>query len=140
MTTSTTLTYDQVLEKLPAIVAECQALEIEDVTPDLVFCQEGDSIELLDLNFRCEKAFRIKSPFRLFLGSKDHLALDAEGYLTDGSVAFIRDNYPFFVEKMEAGGQSRWTPNDLLGHFTVEMIARFVLLAAAQQAANSQAA
>lgn len=140
MTTSTTLTYDLVLERLPPLVADCLGLDIEDITPEMVFCRDGDSIEILDLNFRCEKAFGIKSPFRLFLGSRDQLTLDGDGYLTDGSVTLIRENYPFFAEKMDVGGKPRWTPNDLLGHFTVEMIARFVLLAAAQQAANSQAA
>lgn len=140
MTTSIPLSYEQVMEKLPAIVANCIAIEVEDITPDMVFCHDGDSIEILDLNFRCEKAFGIKSPFRLFLGSKDQLTLDADGFLTDDSVQFIRDNYAFFAAKMAAGGQSRWTPNDLLSDFTVEMIARFVLHTAAQQPANSQAA
>jgi acyl carrier protein len=133
-------TYDEVMEKLPALVADCLALEIADVAPDLVFCSDNDSIEILDLNFRCEKAFGIKSPFRLFLGSKDVLSLDDQGRLTEASMQLIRENYPFFAAKFDAGGGTQWTPNDLLAQFTVEMIARFVVQATEQQSAGSQAA
>ncbi len=140
MTVPRPWTYDEVMDKLPALVAECLGLEIDEVTPDLVFCSENDSIDLLDLNFHCEKAYGIKSPFRLFLGSKDLLSLDDAGHLTDASMRLIRDNYAFFAAKFDADGRTQWTPNDLLGHFTVEMIARFIVQAAEQQSAGSQAA
>ena len=66
--TTTALSYEQVMETLPAIVADCLALDLEEITPEMVFCEE--SIEFLDLSFRCEKAYGIKAPFRLFIGSR----------------------------------------------------------------------
>lgn len=140
MTTVTTLTYDQVMAKLPAIVADCLGLDEEEITPDLVICPDKESIEILDLSFRCEKAFQIKSPFKLFLGSRDYLTLDADGNLSPESLRRIREVYPFFAAKYEAGGRMQLKPHELLEYFTVEMIARFVVQAVAEQAANSQAA
>lgn len=140
MTTINPLTYDQIMETLPALVADCLAMDAEEVTPDMVFCNEGESIEILDLNFRCEKTFGIKSPFRLFLGSRDLLTLDEDGYLTREAIDFIGENYPFFAAKVDADGLDKWRPNDLLTHFTVEMIARFVLHAATEGQANTEAA
>lgn len=134
----TALTYAQVMEKLPGVIAECLGLDEVEVTPDLVF--DDDSIGIFDLNFRCEKAFGIKSPFRLFVGSKGHLSLDGEGFLTDDSIQYIRDHYAFFAACMAAQGQTRWRPYEMLACCTVEVIAQFIVQAAAEQAASSQAA
>lgn len=139
---TTPLTYEQAMLRLPQILVDCLSVDLEDVTPEAEFVGDlgGESIDLLDLNFRCEKAFDIKSPFQLFTGSRDQLTLDCDGFLTEQSIRFIDENYSFFAENLSADGSSRWKPQDLLGHFTVEMIARFVLHAAAEQAANSHAA
>jgi acyl carrier protein len=140
MTTVTTLTYDQVMEKLPAIVADCLGVDLEDVVPEAGFFTTlgGDSIDLLDLNFRCEKGFTIKSPFRLWLGSRDQFTVDGEGCLTDDALQLIRTTYPFFWKAIEGGGKLK--PDDLLSYFTVDMIAKFVVHAAETQAAGSQSA
>lgn len=135
---TTALTYDQVMEKLPAIVADCLAIDLEEVTPDLVFSNE--SIELLDLNFRCERAYGIKSPFRLLTGSRDLLTVDADGYFTDSAMALIRQAYPFLSEKLEREGVTRLQGVEIMNHLTVEIIARIVVQASEQQVANAQAA
>lgn len=135
---TTALTYDQVMEKLPAIVADCLAIDVEEVTPEMVFCEE--SIEFLDLNFRCEKAFGIKSPFRLLLGSRDQLVVDADGFFTDKSLQLLRRTYPFLAARIDADSKSRLKGIELLNYITVDAIAKFVVQASEQQAANAQAA
>ena len=132
MTATTALTYDHVMEKLPDIVADCLAIDRKDVTPDWVFCEAGDSIDYLDLNFRCEKTFGVKSPFKLFIGSRDELPLDGEGNFTEDAFRLIQETYPFFASKLIATGQAKFQPKDLLDHVTVDMIARFVLHAGNQ--------
>lgn len=119
------------MKQLPSIVADCLAVEIEDVVPSAGFFAElgGDSIDLLDLSFRCEKAFGIKSPFRLFHGSKDQLTLDGD-YLTAEAVQLIRDTYPFFAARLDRSGRDKLRTQDLRDLFTVDVIAQFVIHAA----------
>jgi acyl carrier protein len=135
---TTALTYEQVMEKLPAIVAECLAVDLEEITPELVFYE--DSIDLLDLSFRCEKAYGVKAPFRLFVSGRDLLTVNDDGCLTPDALQVIRETYPFFAARYEADCRTNLKPVDLLQYFTVDMVARFVVEASVQQAANAQAA
>lgn len=126
------LTYDDVMLQLPTIVADCVAVEPEDVVPTAGFYTElgGDSIDLLDLSFRCEKAFGIKSPFRLFHGSKDELTLDEGEFLSAEAIRLVRETYPFFAERLDQLGHNRFCKQDFRDLFTVDVIAHFVIHAA----------
>lgn len=131
------LSYDDVMQRLPTILADCLAIDPEDVTPTAGFFAElgGDSIDLLDLSFRCEKAFGIKSPFWLFHGSKDKLTLDDGEFLSAEAIRLVRETYPFFAEHLDQLERDRFRNQDLKDSFTVEAIAQFVIHAATAPAA-----
>lgn len=137
MTDLCILSYDQVMEKLPLIVADCLAAEVEDVTPAAEYgALGGNSIDLLDLSFRCEKEFSIKSPFRLFVSSREQLALDGDGQLNADSLLLIRETYPFLDAKLKHLARASIQPKDLVNQLTVDDIAQFILHASSEVAAG----
>ena len=125
---------NEVLAEVRQLVAECLAIELEDVRAESWFFSElnGESIDLIELKFRLEKRFGFQLP--LLELKSDEYTLDAEARLTSASAALLRGKFPSLklagleTHKLERRG-------DFL---TIEMIAAFVqtaLDAEKQQAA-----
>lgn len=129
---------NEVLAEVRQLVAECLAIELEDVRAESWFFSElnGESIDLIELKFRLEKRYGFQLPLLEF--KSDEYTLDAEGRLTPASAALLRGKFPSLklagleTHKLERRG-------DFL---TIEMIAAFVqtaLDAEQQQAAPLEA-
>ena len=128
-------TYESILEALPPILSECLGVDTEDVKPESHFYDDlgGESIDEIDLSFRCERAFQVRSPFAALL-NLSQFPVDENGMLYgDSWEQFLRE-HPHFHLKLQAAGKDQLTPLELRDYFTVSMIARFIETAAQRQA------
>jgi len=80
-----------VLAEVQSIVAEVLACEPEEATPHARFFNDlgGESIDFLDLTFRCEKHFRVKLGMEKMLDA-EYAATDEAGVLTPEVVEEIQ--------------------------------------------------
>ena len=113
------------------IMAECAGVELEQVTPSANFYSDlgGESIDVIDLSFRLEKAFHIKSPFK-DLNREEFWERDATGQLTTAAKARIRTNLPFLDIAQLESVNGAFSPISLL---TAELIYQMVSHTANQQ-------
>ena len=120
-----------VLAEVQSIVAEVLACEPEEATPHARFFNDlgGESIDFLDLTFRCEKHFRVKLGMEKMLDA-EYAATDEAGVLTPQSLAKLQERFAFldFSQLPEQATKAQLA--DLL---TVEAIAQFVSQAIARQ-------
>lgn len=102
------------------LIAECVGVELEEVTPTARFTDDlgGESIDVIDLAFRLEKVFHIKSPFKA-LNSDDLWERDASGRLTPQAQALIRKKLPFLNIAQLESATGAFSPISLL---TADMI------------------
>jgi acyl carrier protein len=86
----------EVQEALNIILIDVLGVEAEDLTPDARFFEDldGESIDVLELSFRCEKHFKTKIEFQRMLGG-ELPATDSAGGLTDEAIEAIREKLPF---------------------------------------------
>jgi len=126
-----TLTHAEILDALPAIVVDCVGCEPEDVRPEANFFDDlgGESIDQLDLSFRCERAFGIKSPFQP-LAELAATPLDADGCLAPAVLQEACIRLPFLRVEIESLLGERIHPRDLRRAFTISLIANLVEFAA----------
>jgi acyl carrier protein len=82
----------------------------------------GESIDVLDLSFRCEKQFGVKVSFSDF-GRPEDLELDAAGALTPAALDRIEQRYPFLRVDPIRDNPAQARLSELL---TVEAITEFV--------------
>ncbi|MDB5334681.1 MAG: acpP 2 [Planctomycetaceae bacterium] len=111
------------------LIAECVGVELEEVTPTARFTDDlgGESIDVIDLAFRLEKAFHIKSPFKA-LNNDELWERDASGRLTPGAQELIRTKLPFLNIAQLESATGAFSPISLL---TTELIYQMSLHAAA---------
>lgn len=121
----------RVVEQVQAIVAEVLACEPEEATPQARFFADlgGESIDFLDLTFRCEKRFGVKLGIEKLLDA-EYAATDEAGVLTEQSLARLQERFAFldFSQLPERPTKAQLT--DLL---TVQAIAQFVERALVEQ-------
>lgn len=111
-----------VLEKVQTIVTEVLGAEAADVTPEALFDADlgGESLDLLDMGFRCERAFGVRVKFQ-DLTAQD-LTVGPDGTLSADSLARLQARFPALnVARWESRRFNR--PLELL---TVEDIAAVV--------------
>ena len=90
----TNLVAPQLLEDVQALIADVLGEDVEKVTPSATFFRdlEGESIDLLDLSFRCEKHFGVRVNFE---NVKPELTqADEQGFITAQSLEQLRQQYP----------------------------------------------
>jgi len=116
---------NELLPQVIAIVAEVLGLDAEEVSPEQNFFHDlgGESIDVLDLQFRVEKDLGIRIQFQEMF-SATRWSLDDQGRFTEETCAKLGDEFPFLESGLEADEFK--TPYDLL---TVRLIAQFVELA-----------
>lgn len=122
---------NEMLIRISALVAEVLGLDAEEVSPEQNFFHDlgGESIDVLDLQFRIEKELGVRMQFREMF-SPSRWSLDEEGRFTEETRSRLGEEFPFLradVEKNEFQ-----TPYDVL---TIERIAQFVELAGTTAAA-----
>ena len=109
-----------VLCAVQEILEDVLAANPEEATPDANFFDDlgGESIDILDLAFRCEKRFGARMPFK-DLTSSDPSFVDADGNFSESGAAALKARCPW-LDESQIRGQ---TPRSL---FTVGFIARVV--------------
>jgi len=124
----------QLLETVRQLVAEVLGAEPDEVTPDSLFDADlgGESIDLLDLGFRCERELKVRVRFQ-DLASQD-LTVNPDGTLTCEALDRLRERFPL-VDVSRWEGRHFARPLELL---TVADIAAIV--EGAKQAARSTGA
>ncbi len=79
------------------MLVDILGVEPEEVVPEARFFSDlgGESIDLLDLSFRCEQRFKTKIAFQQML-DPSALEVGQDGALTDGAVRTLKEKLPFF--------------------------------------------
>jgi len=92
------LTDDQIREALHEMLIDVLAVDAEELTPHARFFEDldGESIDLLELSFRCEQRFRTKVEFQHLLTGVP-LETDSDGRLTDAAYDSLRAQLPFLA-------------------------------------------
>ncbi len=113
-----------ILAQVQAIVEEVLACEAEEVTPKARFFKDlgGESIDILDLSFRCEKHFGIRLGIEKMLDA-EYAAADEAGVLTEQSLVRLKERFAFLDFSLLPEQPTKAHLTDLL---TVEAIAQFV--------------
>ena len=128
------MTLDPELQaKVTAIVADVLGYEPEEVSEDQNFFHDlgGESIDVIDLQFRVEKELGIRAAFQHMI-SGNRWELDGDGRFTAGTRARLGEEFPFLKGGIDE--DKLHTPYDLL---TVRSIAEFVALAARHPKADA---
>lgn len=115
------------LEKVRNIVADVLGVDLEDATPERNFFHDlgGESIDVLDLQFRVEKDLGIRMQFQEMF-SASRWPLDDQGRFTPETRERLGVEFPFLKPRLQSNDFQ--TPYDLL---TVGQIADFVAVAGA---------
>jgi acyl carrier protein len=115
---------DPLFDELREILAETMGADPDEIVPEARFFDDlgGESIDVLDLNFRCEKRYGVPVRFQ------DLFDAGAWQPAPDGGVAAedlrrMRERFPFLDT---AAMQSARTPGDLKSLFTVGVIVETV--------------
>jgi len=103
----------RILETVQQLVAEVLGAEREEVTPDTLFDADlgGESIDLLDLGFRCERTLKVRVRFQ-DLASQD-LTVTPECTLTREALDRLQERFPL-VEVNRWEGRPFTRPLELL--------------------------
>lgn len=122
---------DSVMETVRELIAQTLALEVEEVTPPSKFFDDlgGESIDVLDLQFKCEKHWGVKVQFGGIMGP-GQIKTDEQGRLTAESVAALCERFPSF----RAGGiREGMKVDDLRGLLTVQTISDYMTFLLSEQ-------
>ena len=118
--TTPRFTREQIFEGVREDVADCLALELEEVSPEANFHHDlgGESIEILDLTFRFEKRFGFRSPLTRLTDPK-RWSVDAAGRPTDEMLCWLQAEFPVvdWVNHLE-----KTSLDDPLSLFTINLL------------------
>jgi acyl carrier protein len=89
------MTLEQVRQAITPMIVDVLLVEPEEVVPQARFFQDlgGESIDALELAFKCHKELGVNPEFQK-LSAADY-ALDEQGRLTEASIARLKAAYPF---------------------------------------------
>ena len=117
-------TQTTVYEDMKEILMEILGVDPEEITPTANFFHDlgGESIDVLDLSFHCERKFGQRFPFQ-DLADPTQFEIDANGQMLESSLSRLEERFPFLdLAKLRSDG----TANDINSLFTVNTIVRFV--------------
>jgi acyl carrier protein len=86
---------DAVFDEVAALIADVLDVDVSDVVPTANFFSDlgGESIDLIDLNFRCQKKFGIALSFQEILDPK-RLQSGPDGRIANAVVTELRSQLP----------------------------------------------
>src|SRR4030095_5512299 len=120
--------HNDILKDVQEIIADSLALDIEEVLPSARFFEDlgGESIDVLDVQFKCQKHFQVEVPLQNLAGNI-HLETDEAGVLTRDSLDLLKKQLSFL-------DLSRFEQNPLKSRivaelFTVDAIVHCVRMA-----------
>lgn len=113
-----------ILAQVQALVQEVLACEPEEAAPQARFFKDlgGESLDILDLTFRCEKQFGVKLGIEKML-APEYATADQSGALTPQSLVRLKEKFAFLDLSLLGEQPTKAQLSDLL---TVEAIAAFV--------------
>lgn len=125
--TEATTTLPDILPKIQNILADVLAVDPDEATPEANFFDDldGESIDVLDLMFHCEKTFGVKAPFKE-LTAADPSFMDEEGHFTAAGITALTARCPW----LNPTDLAELTPRSL---FTVGFITRVMQQAIVDQ-------
>ncbi len=114
------MSYQELLAIVQEELCECLGVDADETVPTARFFDDlgGESIDVLDLTFRCERRLGVQVRLR-DIATADPSYLDEHGRLTPKGVLAIKQRCPWLDENRITGE----TPRSL---FTVEFITRVV--------------
>ena len=119
--------YHAILEEVRATIVDVLACELDEVQPSSRFFEDlgGESLDVLELTFRCEKLYGVRLPLQQLVVPGE-LVADESGRLTPESLAGMKAKYAF----LDFGGFERDPAQARITEMiTVAAIARFVVSA-----------
>lgn len=125
---------ERVLNELRPMIADLLAVEIDEIVAEARFFEDlgGESIDVLELAFRCEKLYGVKVPVQR-LGGAD-VPLDDTGAPTAEAITKLHEQFPWIetsrLKELASAGR-------LTELFTVEAISRLVARAIAGRDGSS---
>lgn len=130
------ITKQQVEHDIYEMLMDILALERDEIRPDARFMADlgGESIDLLEFSFQCEKKYGVRVKFEQMLG-KHELELDANGAITAASLRRIQGDYPFLDTSRLPANPKRDQLVDLL---TVQAMMEFVYVIVNQSVDTAQ--
>ena len=117
------------------MLVDTLGVEPEEVTPSANFFHDldGESIDVLDLSFRCEKKYGAKIRFQE-LSDSNQIATGPDGTFLESALMELQERFPFLDPAQLQSEKMK--PASAL--FTVETIVRFVAHALAQNESARQ--
>ncbi len=118
---------DQIHAGVREDLADCLGIEPEEVELNARFFHDlgGESIDMLDFGFRCERRYGIRSPFpRLTAG--DVWQFDEQGQLADSSRQRLQREFPSIDWQTRLAGISLKSFRDLL---TIDLMVELLYFA-----------
>ncbi|MBM4076061.1 MAG: hypothetical protein FJ267_10490 [Planctomycetes bacterium] len=128
------LTKDEIHYEIRPLVADCLAVESDEVTLESNFFHDlgGESIDLIDLSFRCERHFGFPTGFNK-LQHADLWQFDPTGKLKPESASQLKSLFPRLDISDIESHCGPFHPHDF---FTIDRIVQ--LIDQAQDTASSQ--
>ena len=120
--TTVPFTDEEIMHGVRQDVADCTGFDVDEVTPKSSFFTDldGESIDVIDLTFRCEKRFGAKIPFQ---GMLSGLQVDPAGRISQTSLGELTARIPAIDWTAHVGSINSNDPRDLL---TVDLIVQLV--------------
>lgn len=102
------------------MVAECLAIEVDEVAPESRFFEDlaGESIDLLELSFLFEKAFQIRAPYKAFT-NKELWERDESGQFTSAARELMQRDFAYLELERRIAQSGSINPRELL---TIELM------------------
>jgi acyl carrier protein len=112
-----------IFDEVAQILIETLSCDPEEITPNANFFDDlgGESIDVLDLSFRCEKRFGVRTRFQ-DLSEAGQAVVGPDGILIESSLQQLRELFPFLSQEQLEGVQGQ----NARALFTVETIVGFV--------------
>lgn len=122
---STTISRTDVLEGVSTAISDCLAIDREDITQESTFFNDldGESIDVIDLMFRCEKRFGVRVELQSLLSD---IQLDMNGRITEESIRILQSKAPEIDWSSRVAAITSSDPRDIL---TVDLICELITAA-----------
>lgn len=114
------LTIEQVLDQLIIVVADCLALDINEVTPESTFFEDlgGESLDLIEIPFRMQRQMGLRGKLHDVRGLLEY---DKEGRVSPATIERLEAEIPTIDWAVHLAGKA---DRDF---FTIRLIAEILL-------------